>query len=96
MFFRHGKGVRAKACKFREQEKEIIWSRVRVMLSITKSQLYDVCKIGQKEKTCRYILMNKDGIFCGKTDEKIKGLLDDRASQNKMIAKGNNCKGINI
>lgn len=66
----------------------------KVMLkNITKGHLTNVCKIGQKEITCRYIIVNKDGVFCGKVNERTKQLIDDRVSLGKLLASGNNCNG---
>jgi len=55
------------------------------------SQLKEVCKIGQGNDTCRYVVIGADGFHCTKLTS-IKSTIDKRV--NKMTAKGDNCNGI--
>lgn len=55
--------------------------------------LKEVCKIGQGEATCRYIVCSVDGFGCAKNTN-IKRVLDIRVEENAMTAKGDNCPGI--
>lgn len=60
------------------------------MSSITNDKyVKDVCKMGQGNDCCRYLVMGK-GWECAK-ETSMKELLDRRVSQ--MTAKGDNCKG---
>lgn len=51
----------------------------------------DLCKVGQGEKCCRYIVMGSKGFECMKIDPDMKKVLDARV--NSMGAKGDNCEG---
>lgn len=63
----------------------------KILPKIPKDCLVLVCKIGQKEKCCRYILAGKDGFECGK-NTCYKDLIDNQI--NSMVAKGDNCNGL--
>ena len=60
-------------------------------MEITKEHLMKVCKIGQGNDCCRYVLVDPKGILCGKDDPGLKATLDSRVE--KMTAKGDNCEG---
>ena len=60
---------------------------------ITQEKLEKTCSMHNGEKTCRYIMMGEEGYVCVK-NSKLQELLDQRFSENKMIAKGNNCEGM--
>lgn len=62
-------------------------------VSIDKDTLKNICKIGQNEKCCRYLLCGSNGFECGKHSE-LKEALDNRVNLNLMVAKGDNCKGL--
>ena len=59
-------------------------------MEITKEYLHEVCKVGQGNDCCRYILAGVDGIICGKDDPSLKTSLD---KQIQMKARGDNCEG---
>ena len=60
---------------------------------IPKAHLAAVCKIEQKEKTCRYIALSKIGHVCmKKSPAKLK--LNQLVKENKMIAHADNCEGL--
>ena len=57
------------------------------------SHIIDVCKIGQKEKCCRYITFsakNEFGWKCQKLGP-FKEAFDEK--QSEMVSKGDNCEG---
>lgn len=60
------------------------------MGKIQDKQLKEVCKMGQGEKTCRYIVCGADGFTCGKNGP----LYYDLTFNNQMRAKGDNCNGM--
>jgi hypothetical protein len=60
---------------------------------LTTEQLKNICKIGQKEATCAFILMlAPDGIVCAKGNG-IEKTIRSRLSTGSMSAKGDNCSG---
>lgn len=59
---------------------------------IPSETLKNVCKIGQGKDCCRYILFTSSGFECGKSTS-LKETIDEGVD--KMIAKGDNCKGLN-
>jgi len=60
---------------------------------IPKAHLADVCKIEQKEKTCRYISLSKIGYVCMKKSP-AKNKLDDLVKEKNMVANADNCEGL--
>ena len=58
---------------------------------LSKDQMDNVCKMGQGNACCRYIISSPDGILCGKDDPGTKMTLDNRVE--KMTAQGDNCEG---
>lgn len=53
----------------------------------------EICKLGQGEKTCRYLVVGEKGFKCGKYNF-VRGAIDERSEAGTMNAKGNNCEGI--
>ena len=53
----------------------------------------DVCKIGQGNDCCRYLVMAPTGFECAKLDLSLKLTLDQRVRIGSMNAKGDNCPG---
>jgi len=53
----------------------------------------EVCKIGQGEACCKYLLMFSKGWECGKVTPTSKKLIDDSWSNTSHVAKGDNCEG---
>lgn len=51
-----------------------------------------VCKIGQGEKCCRYLLLGAEGFYCGKHSS-TAGVLNARVAAGTIIARGDNCSG---
>lgn len=63
------------------------------MAELSDKQLKDICKMGQGGICCRYIVVDPDiGIICGKLIPSHKLALDSRVD--RMVAKGDNCEGI--
>jgi hypothetical protein len=60
---------------------------------IPSSHLKNVCKIGQKQKACRYISLCQHGYVCMKKSP-VKQILDQRVLDGKMVATGDNCEGL--
>lgn len=59
--------------------------------NINDETLKNICKLGQKEKCCRYILCTPNGFECGKNTS-LKSTIDENV--NNMTAKGDNCNGL--
>jgi hypothetical protein len=62
---------------------------------IPKAHLASVCKIDQKEKTCRYIALSKIGYVCMKKSP-AKKKLDEMVETDNMIAQSDNCEGLGV
>ncbi len=62
-----------------------------IIRKITKEYVFEICKPGKQEKTCRYLLMGSKGWECAKTDPSMKAAIDSRV--NTMTAKADNRKG---
>jgi hypothetical protein len=60
--------------------------------------LRNVCKIGQKEQTCRYLYAGQTGFECVKLDQDFKHLQDQRVEKGIAAAlgqgTGDNCDGV--
>lgn len=54
----------------------------------------NVCKIGQGNTCCRYLVMGSKGFECAKFTS-LKKLLDDRVMTNTITAQGDNCNEVN-
>lgn len=61
------------------------------MKLVDNKTLKEICKMGQGNDCCRYIICGADGIECGKGTE-FQLAID--ANVSKMTAKGDNCKGL--
>ena len=53
-----------------------------------------ICKIGQGNTCCRYLVCGVKGFECAKHSEH-KETLDARVAMNSIVAQGDNCKGFN-
>lgn len=62
---------------------------------ISKAHLESVCKIGQKEKACRYISLSKIGFVCMKKSP-AKEKLDEMVDNEQMSARSDNCEGLGL
>ena len=62
-------------------------------MEISKERLIDICKMGQLENCCRYIIVDPDeGFVCAKGTP-LQPTLD--ANVKNMTAQGDNCEGLN-
>ena len=78
------------AVDFNDQLNEYLLDDKR---KIPKAHLNAVCKIEQKEETCRYISLSKIGYVCmKKSPAKVK--LDQLVKEKKMTAQADNCEGL--
>lgn len=59
---------------------------------LTSDHIKNVCKIGQGELTCSYLLMGADGYRCCKGTE-IENIILQRLAAGTMKSKGDNCEG---
>lgn len=55
--------------------------------------LKTVCKIGQRNLCCRYIIAGINGIRCAKLTS-LKPVLDARSEAKTMVAQADNCAGV--
>ncbi|MFA5599854.1 MAG: hypothetical protein WDA06_04580 [Phenylobacterium sp.] len=62
---------------------------------IPQDKLYEICLIGQGNKTCRYIMMGDAGYICIKNSS-IQETIDQNVKDKKMTAIADNCFGQKI
>ena len=55
----------------------------------------NVCKLGQFNDCCRYLVIGTQGFECVK-DTEMKDYLDSRVAMETMVARGDNCIGKTI
>lgn len=55
-----------------------------------ESHFHRVCRAGKGADTCRYIVGTPTGIRCGKLMPDLRAIIDSR----EMVAKGDNCDGL--
>ena len=60
---------------------------------VTKAHCDSVCKLGAGIEACRYLGLSAAGFFCAKHTP-MHQVLDQKVSENKMKAQGDNCEGI--
>lgn len=53
-----------------------------------------ICKIGQEEKCCKYLVMGTKGFECMKANPESKKVVDDNWSRNAHVSQGDNCNGV--
>jgi hypothetical protein len=56
------------------------------------NQVRNVCKAGQRNACCRYLVIGPMGFECAKNTE-LKAYLDSRVAMETMVARGDNCEG---
>ena len=59
---------------------------------ISNEHLREVCRIGQGNDCCRYLICGKNGFQCSKHSN-LKSHLDAMVTSTKMTAQGDNCDG---
>lgn len=65
------------------------------MAVVLKDHVKNVCKLGQGNACCRYLVIGANGLECMKKTE-MKEYLDSRVKSETMIARGDNCDGKEI
>lgn len=63
------------------------------MQNIPEKHVNEVCKVGKKEKCCRYLSMGPGGWTCLKMNAFMRKLFDERVKTGTMKAIGDNCPG---
>lgn len=61
-------------------------------MPVPKDYANETCKLGQREKCCRYLGADSRGLYCLKNSE-FHDLLDTRAKEKTMSAQADNCEG---
>lgn len=54
--------------------------------------LQDICKVGQGEACCKYLLLGEKGFECAKTNG-WKEIVDEHWKKTQHAAQGDNCDG---
>jgi len=57
------------------------------------SQIEEVCKIGQGNDCCRYLVVGPNGFECAKHTA-LKRYLDTRVTNKLITAQADNCEGV--
>jgi hypothetical protein len=59
---------------------------------LERDEVLNVCKMGQGEACCRYLVCGSKGFECAKHGE-FMDYLDGRVKAGTMVARGDNCEG---
>ena len=62
------------------------------MNKINEEKAKNICLIGHKNKTCRYVGAGIEGFECLKHTD-LKEYLDKKAKAGNMVAQSDNCEG---
>ena len=62
------------------------------LTQVPENQRKELCKMGQGEKCCSFLVINMDGFACGKGSD-LEPILSQRRSLKQMRALGDNCSG---
>lgn len=62
--------------------------------TIPKEMLKAVCKMGEGEVCCRYIVADGTGICCAKHEEGLALQINRRVGAGVFVAMGDNCEGL--
>lgn len=60
-------------------------------MALTEEHVRDICKFGQGQQCCRYLILSSNGFECAKPGA-LKGVIDSKAQY--MSAQADNCKGV--
>lgn len=63
------------------------------MTILERTYVDSVCKRGKGAKCCRYLMFGAEGFECAKLTD-IKAHLDDRVKNETIVARGDNCIGV--
>lgn len=61
-------------------------------MKLSFKHMGEICKYGQDEACCRFLVCGAEGLSCAKHTS-LKEHLDDRVQRGRMIARGDNCSG---
>lgn len=61
---------------------------------MVNKHIKNVCKIGQGDSCCRYLIITPTGFECLKLSD-MKDYIDSRVAMETMVAKSDNCEGKN-
>ena len=64
------------------------------MKKLDQNQYVNVCKLGQGSKCCRYLVAGMEGLECGKLQDGLRKIIDQRVADGQFMAIGDNCEGI--
>jgi hypothetical protein len=64
-------------------------------ISLINNHVRNICKIGQGNACCRYLVISGVGFECVKGTE-MKAYLDSRVAMETMVARADNCEGQTI
>lgn len=53
-----------------------------------------VCRIGQMELCCKYLMARGKGFECGKYGPSMKAVIDKAWAEHEHVAQGDNCEGV--
>jgi hypothetical protein len=56
--------------------------------------IQNVCKIGQGDSCCRYLVVGSKGFECMKTSPDNKAVIDRAWASTPHVAQGDNCEGV--
>jgi hypothetical protein len=59
-----------------------------------QERVNNICRIGQREKCCRYLGAGAQGFECFKHQPDLKRQVDWRAAHGTMTARADNCEGV--
>jgi hypothetical protein len=65
------------------------------MINGINEHVKNVCKVGQGNACCRYLVISADGFECMKGTD-MKAYLDARVAMETMVARADNCDGKSI
>jgi hypothetical protein len=65
------------------------------MINGISDHVKNVCKIGQKNACCRYLIISASGFECIKNTD-MKAYIDSRVAMETMVARADNCPGKEI
>ena len=60
---------------------------------VTSEHATNVCKMGQGNECCRYLIGSPNGLECAKNIIRIRRFTDMRVADEDMVARGDNCEG---
>jgi hypothetical protein len=62
-------------------------------MKLPDEHIAEVCKMGEGEKCCRYLVGGAKGLECMKTDPLNKSVIDKAWATDVHVSQGDNCGG---